>query len=195
MSEVNIPDHHELDELGKDNFSKKVALLTAVFAVLLAITSLGGNNASKEMMLSAQQASDQWAFYQSKALRENLYKIQRLQLEAGILERQDRMTVAAKERYQLLVKQMAAEETRYRAEKKEIEKEAKRQEETRDRSMTKDPYFDYAEVLLQIAIVMSSIAILACSRPVLILAICSAICGSVLMVNGYLLVFRIPFLH
>jgi hypothetical protein len=41
---------------------------------VLPLTSLGGNNATKEMLLSQQQASDQWAFYQSKALREHLYK-------------------------------------------------------------------------------------------------------------------------
>jgi hypothetical protein len=195
MAEVELPDREELAELSKDRFSKRVALLTAFFAVLLAITSLGGNNAAKEMMLAAQQASNQWAFYQSKAMRENLYRLQRLQLEAGVLERQGQMAAAARARYDELLKQLSTEEIRYRTEKKEIEQEAKRQEEVRNRNMAKDPYFDYAEVLLQIAIVMASIAILANSRPVLGLAILAALGGTVLMVNGYLLLFRIPFFH
>jgi uncharacterized protein DUF4337 len=128
-------------------------------------------------------------------MRENLYKLQRLQLEAGVLERQGQMAATARARYDELLKQLSAEETRYRTEKKEIEQEAKRQEEARNRNMAKDPYFDYAEVLLQIAIVMASIAILASSRPVLGLAIFAALGGTILMVNGYLLLFRIPFFH
>ena len=44
----------------------------ALYAVMLAITSLGGNNAEKEMMLAQQQASNEWAFYQAKASRELL---------------------------------------------------------------------------------------------------------------------------
>jgi hypothetical protein len=51
------------------------------------------------------------------------------------------------------------------SDKKDIEKEARKLEHERDLYRTKDPYFDYAEVLLQIAIVCSSVAILATSRP------------------------------
>ena len=59
---------------------------------------------------------------------------------------------------------MTAQEARYNAEKKEIKKEAEHLEHERDKYRSKDPYFEYAEVLLQIAIAMSAIAILAHSR-------------------------------
>ncbi|MBI2555011.1 MAG: DUF4337 family protein [Candidatus Rokubacteria bacterium] len=62
-----------------------------------------------------------------------------------------------------LLKKFAEEEKRYNAEKKDIEKEAKTLEHERDRNRDKDPYFDYAEVLLQIAIVMASVSILSAS--------------------------------
>lgn len=195
MAELELPDHDELVERAKDRYTKRVALLTAVYAVLLAITSLGGNNAAKEMMLAQQQVTDQWAFYQSKAMREHLYRSQRQQLEAQLLERQDGMAKAAWENYDRLIREMSAEEGRYRDEKKGIEKGAKELEATRDRNMSKDPYFDYAEVLLQIAIVMASIAILSSSRPVLWLSVGSATAGTILTVNGFLLIFRLPFLH
>jgi hypothetical protein len=64
MAEVELPNLEELEEIRAKTFTKRVALTTAFFAVLLAITSLGGNNAMKDMLLSQQQASDQWAFYQ-----------------------------------------------------------------------------------------------------------------------------------
>jgi hypothetical protein len=50
-------------------------------------------------------------------------------------------------------------------------------------------------VLLQIAIVMSSVSIIANSRPVFIFSIGAAVLGSLLTLNGFLLLFRLPFLH
>ncbi len=195
MADVEIPNPEELEEIRAKGFTRKVALTTAFFAVLLAITSLGGNNAMKEMLLSQQQASDQWAFYQSKVVREQLYKTNSLRLELDVFERGATMKPAVKRQYQSLIRELRAEEARYGEEKKDIEREAKGLEEHRDRSFSKDPYFDYAEVLLQISIVLASISILAVSRPVFSIAIVSASLGFIMMLNGYLLLFRIPFFH
>jgi len=60
--------------------------------VFLAIVSLGGNNASEELSLSQQQASDQWAFYQSKAMREHLYHLEALRQDVDLAERGSLMT-------------------------------------------------------------------------------------------------------
>ena len=84
MAEVEIPNPDELHERAEDQFGRRVALVTAVIAVRLAISSLGGNNATKEMLISQQQLSDQWAFYQAKVIREHLYRAQRQRLEADI---------------------------------------------------------------------------------------------------------------
>ncbi len=195
MAEVELPNPEELEEIRTKGFTRKVALTTAVFAVLLAITSLGGNNAMKEMLLSQQQASDQWAFYQSKVMREHLYRTNIQRLELDIDERSAAMKPAAKKHYQSLLRELQAEEARYGEEKKDIEREAKKLEEHRDKYFTKDPYFDYAEVLLQISIVLASISILAVSRPVFSIAIISASLGFMMMLNGFLLVFRIPLFH
>jgi hypothetical protein len=195
MAEVELPNLEELEEIKAKTFTKRVALTTAIFAVLLAITSLGGNNAMKEMLLSQQQASDQWAFYQSKALREHLYKTNGLRIEAELLERGAGMKPEAKKWYEAMLKEMRMQETRYGEEKKKIEEEAKHLEAERDKNLSRDPYFDYAEVLLQISIVMASISILAVSRRIFYFAIVSASLGTILVVNGYLLIFKLPFFH
>jgi hypothetical protein len=195
MAEVEVPNVEELEEQRGKTFTKRVALTTAIFAVILAITSLGGNNAMKEMLLAQQQASDQWAFYQAKVIREHLYRSQRLRLEADLLERGNLMKPDAKERIESLVKKMGEEEARYGVEKKEIEQEAKKLEHERDVNRNRDPYFDYGEVLLQIAIVMASISILSGSRPIFYFAIVGAFLGTLFSLNGYLLILRIPFFH
>jgi hypothetical protein len=195
MAEIELPNLEELEEIKAKTFTKRIALTTAIFAVLLAITSLGGNNAMKEMLLAQQQSSDQWAFYQSKAMREHLYKTNGLRIELDLLERGAGMKLDVKKRYEATLKDMRAEETRYGGEKKKIEEEAKHLEAERDKNMSKDPYFDYAEVLLQISIVMASISILAASHQVFYFAIVSASLGTLLMLNGYLLIFKLPFFH
>ncbi len=195
MPEVELPKLEELEEMRNKSFTRRVALTTAIFAVLLAITSLGGNNAMKEMLLSQQQASDQWAFYQSKNIRELIYKTNGLRMEAELIERGPAMGPQAKKRYEAMLKDMRAEQARYRDDKKKIEEEARHLEAERDANRSKDPYFDYAEVLLQISIVMASIAILSVSRQIFYFALGCASLGTILMLNGFFLLFRLPFFH
>ncbi|MEK6671912.1 MAG: DUF4337 domain-containing protein [Nitrospirota bacterium] len=195
MAEVEIPNTEELEEIRSKAFTKRIALVTAIFAVILAIASLGGSNATKEMLLAQQQSSDQWAFYQAKVIREHLYKSQKVRLEADLAERGSSMKPEARKHYESLLKKLEEEEARYSTEKKEIEREAKKLEHERDINRQRDPYFDYAEVLLQISIVMASVSILAVSRPMFYFAVFVALIGAVLTINGYMLVFRLPSLH
>jgi len=194
VPEVEVPDPEELEERRDKAFSRRVALTTAVYAVMLAIASLGGNNSMKDMLLAQQQSSDQWAFYQAKVIREHLYRAQKLVLEAELAD-----TAAARgprqERLQALARQFTDDEKRYNAEKKDIETEAKKLEHERDVNRDRDPYFEYAEVLLQIAIVCSSVSILAASRRMFLFSVALALGGVVFTINGFLLFFRLPFLH
>ena len=43
--------------------------------ILLSICSVGGGNATKDSTRTNIQASDTWAFYQAKHLRETAYKL------------------------------------------------------------------------------------------------------------------------
>ncbi len=194
MAEVELPNPEELKEKAERSFSRRVALVTAVYAVVLAIASLGGNNAMKEMLLAQQQSSDQWSFYQAKVIREHLYRAQRLPLELALAE-PGALKGPERQKVEALATKFSEEEKRYNAEKKDIEKDARKLEHERDRNRDKDPYFDYAEVLLQIAIVMASVSILATSRPLFLFSLALSLLGALLTVNGYTLSFRLPFLH
>jgi hypothetical protein len=193
MAEIELPNPEELEERKAKKFTRTVALTTALYAVILAITALGGNNSMKEMLLAQQEASNQWAFYQAKAMRENLYRIQRLNMDAEFLARGDSMKPEAKARFEATLKKMQDEEIRYATEKKDIELAAKEAEHKRDLNKKRDPYFDFAEALLQISIVMASIAILSSSRPVFYFSLVGAVLGVVLSFNGFTLAFHLPF--
>jgi hypothetical protein len=148
----------------------------------------------KEMILAQQQASDQWAFYQAKVIREHLYRQQKERLELDLLEKES-LKPEARAKYEAVLQKTVKEAERYGHEKKDIRKEAEKLEHERDVNRNKDPYFDYAEVLLQIAIVMASIAILAHSRRMYVFSIISASLGTLLSLNGFLMLVRLPFFH
>lgn len=195
MEEIELPNPEELEERKGKAFTRRVALATAIFAVALAIAALGGKNATKEMLLAQQQASDQWAFYQAKALREHQYRTQKSRLEVDLAERGPAMKPEVRKKFDALMAKYTEEEKRYNEEKKEIEKEAKKLEHERDINRAKDPYFDFAEALLQIAIVMSSIAILSNSRPIFLFSLVLALFGAGLTVDGYTMLVKLPYLH
>lgn len=195
MPDVELPNPKELAEIKEKTFEKRVALTTAIFAVVLAIAALGGNKTMKEMLLAQQQASDQWAFYQARSIREHQYRAQKLRLEADLAERGTAMKPDGRQRFEALLAKFAEEEKRYNAGKQEVEREARALERERDVSRTRNPYFEFAEVLLQIAIVMASISILSGSRPVFFISLVVASVGVLLTLNGYTLLVTLPFLH
>ena len=194
MAEVELPDPHELEERRDTSFSRRVALTTAIYAVVLAIASLGGNNAMKEMLLAQQEASNQWSYYQAKVIREHLNRGNKMVLELQLAE-PSALKGAERAKYEALVRKFADEEKRMSADKKEIEPKARALEAERDRNQAKDPYFDWAEVLLQISIVCSSVSILAASRPMFLFSLAVAAVGVLSTLNGFLLFARLGFLH
>lgn len=78
--------------------------------------------------------------------------------------------------------------------KKELIVRARDYEKKRDHALKQDPYFDYAEALLQIAIVLISVAIVATLPWLAILGGVVGAVGGLLMVRGYTLAVEVPFM-
>jgi len=194
MAEVEVPNPEELHERGAQTFSRRVALTTAIYAIVLSIAAMGANNAVKEMLLKQQQSSDQWAFYQAKVIREHQYRGQKMVVETQLAE-PSTVKGAEREKLAALAGKFAEEEKRYNAEKKDIEKDAKKLEHERDLFRERHPYFEFGEVLLQIAIVSASVSILSTSRQMFWFSLVLAVLGVVLTLNGYSRLFTLPFLH
>jgi len=194
VAEIEVPDPHEIHERGETSFGRRAALTTAVYAVVLSIAALGANNTVKEMLLSQQQSSDQWAFYQAKVIREHQYRGQKMLLEAQLAE-PSTLKGAERAKIEALAAKFAEEEKRYNAEKKDIEIAAKKLEAARDHRRERHPYFEFGEVLLQIAIVSASVAILSTSRQIFWFSLVLAVLGAILTLNGFVPIFSLPFLH
>ena len=194
MAEVELPNPEELEEQRDKAFSRRVALTTAFYAVILAIASLGGNNTMKETLLAQQEATNQWAYYQAKVVREHLNRANKLSVETQLADPSP-LKGAEREKFDALAKKYGDEEKRMNADKAAIEKDARKFEAVRDLSKRKDEYFDYAEVFLQIAIVLASVSILAASRPMFWFSLALALVGALATANGFTLFAHIPLIE
>jgi hypothetical protein len=76
--------------------------------------------------------------------------------------------------------------------KKELMARARDHERLRDRALKQDPYFDYAEALLQIAIVLISVSIIASVAWLAFLGGAVGATGVLLTINGFYLLVEIP---
>jgi hypothetical protein len=194
-----IHGEHEAPSAEADaTFRKLTGIYLGVVAMLLAITSLGGSNATKTMLNANIQASDIYGYYQSKYIRQTVYQLTAEQLEAVLLS-QPGMPDAASAKIGDAIKRYRARVERYETDpssgdgKKELLARAKEWEAKRDHAAERDPNFDFAEALFQIAIVIGSVSIVAASRSLVKLSGVLAIAGTLLMINGYFLFVHLPF--
>jgi hypothetical protein len=180
-------------EEKKEPWLNYLALTTVILAVCATLSTFKGGGYSTRSVLTQSHATNQWAYYQAKAGREHFYRGQKMRLELDLLEKET-LKPEIRQRYATLLKEMATQEERYGKERKDIEKEARKLEHERDIARGKDPYFDFSEVLLQIAIVMATVAILSQSRAIFGVALGAAVFGALLCLNGFLMLFHLPFL-
>jgi hypothetical protein len=191
-----VHEHVEPAEQG-DGFRRLAAIYLGVVAMLLAISSLGGGKATKEMLNANIHTSDTYAFAQAKYLRQTAYELAADQFEADIAA-QPAMPDAAKASMTAAIAKYRAAAARYASDpasgegRKELLERAKTWEKLRDDAERRDPNFEFAAALFQIAIVLGSVAIVATSRALLGLSTILAIIATLLTVNGYALLVPLP---
>ena len=180
-----------------DQFKTRAAVVIAFFAMCLAITGLGGSNAAKEAFNNNILASNFFSFFQAKNIRQTSYQLAADELELAWLNN-PALPDEARKAMQAKVDLYKKTVERYESEpdtkegKKELLARARQHEELRDRALKQDPYFDYAEALLQIAIVLISVAIVANLAWLSYLGGALGLIGMLLSLNGFLLLVEIP---
>ena len=186
MPETELPEHGH-----NDPFRTRCAMLVSCLAMVLAIAGLGGNNAAKDSMVNNILASNAYSFYQAKNVRQTQYKIAAADLEIQLA--QDKQSADAKALMEKKLGDYKKNIERYESEpetgegKKELMERAKTYEHERDHAMAQDPWFVYAEALLQIAIVLTSVAILTGVHARFWIPCGLGLLGTFCTVNGFFL--------
>jgi len=146
-----------------DEGSKRIGLLIAVLALVLAFSETLGKGAQTQALSLNIEASNLWAFFQAKTVRMTTV---RTAGEAAALELARTVDPKTKE---LIEKQIAGwrkNSERYDSEpetnegRKELAARAKDAERKRDRSLAAYHHYEMASAAVQIAIVLASASVI-----------------------------------
>ena len=154
-----LVEHHG----GHEGANKRIALLIALLALLLAFAEMGVKNAQTASLTANVEASNLWAFYQAKTVRRTTVLTAMEEMESRLAGLNDPEARIALEKRIAGWKETAE---RYESEpstgegRKELAARAKAQEERRELYNHKHEWFEFAAAALQIAIVIASAAII-----------------------------------
>jgi hypothetical protein len=176
---MDADEAHEIAESVSENareatesFRKRVALAVGIMAMLLAIASLGGENAMKDTINQNILASDAFAFYQARNIRQDIYAS-----AADMLETLGKDPQTYRGRAEREAKEKAT-----------LLEEARKHDSDRATAQRRDVNFDYSRAFFQIAIVLGSVSIVAASPALIALAALLALGATLLAANGFLLI-------
>ncbi len=172
----------------KEPWLNYLALTTIIFAVAATLSTFKGGGFSTRSVLSQEQASNKWAYYQSKSLKSYLYETQKDMLEIDILRIAKNETLAKT----ACLKKIAEYEKsikRYEKEKAEIKKNAENFEIQRDDAQSHSKVFGMAVIFLQISILLSSIAALIKRKYIWYIASATGVIGLLYFADGFFLFF------
>jgi Flp pilus assembly protein TadB len=176
MSADELQELQENAEKGREHSMAAVSLTMAVVAVCVAVVSLLGHRAHTEEVVQQARASDQWAYYQAKNIREHEDVL--FADMAGVMASNDSAALAkVRERY-------GQEAERYKHDKEEIQDKARELDREVATETRRADRYDLAEVFLEIGLVITSITLLSGKRIFWYLGIVLTMVGLVVAVMG-----------
>jgi hypothetical protein len=171
-----------------ERLGRHAAVLVSILAALLAIAIIAGNRAATEALLSQQKASDAWNEFQANSLKRHINEgdaaLLRYLGAGGPHEAEAEERAAGLE---------ADSATKYRPNQDRLQYQAQDLEHERDLAERRHRRFEVAEAGFQLAIVLSSISIVAQAVPLLWAGGLLGLTSLIFLLNGFFLWFRLPF--
>lgn len=140
---------------AKDEFEKHVAISIAIMAVVLSFFANRGDNAKTDAIIHNTEAANQWGYYQAKSIKANLYDIQAkvMTCAKGADGKADAPCVGLADEFKKTVE-------RYHSEENDIKKKAEALNAESAKEMEINNKRDFGTLLIQVGIVLASVAIL-----------------------------------
>lgn len=178
-NQSGMPDAPEIPAAA-DPFEKRVAISIAVLAVILSFVGNLGDNAKTDAIIKTNEASNQWGHFQAKGIKGQMAAMQGELLAAlGGAQPDEART---KE-----IARLRDETARYEKEKAELKKQAEDlQHEAAHKSAINDRC-DLASLMLQIAVVICSVAILSHWRAFWIAGLALGLAGAIAGATAFLI--------
>ena len=139
--------------------AKRLALMIAVFAMLLSLAELSGSNAEQDALKYNIDAANLWAFFQAKTIRKaQLENASELLALEGTSPATRAVRQAQIEKWQATIARYDSEPDKQEG-RKELIARAQAAEAARDHVLAVDNMFDYSSAALQLAIVLASASV------------------------------------
>ncbi len=173
----------EEDKGINERINQRVALLIAVLALVLAAAGLLGSDNDQAVLHHEMEAADTWAWFQAKNIRKSSTQLAHDQLAL--------MTSAGTLAGGPQLAKWESEIERLRQDPEDgmdaLMEKARAHEAARDLAIRRDPSYDLAQALCQLAIVLASVAIIL-KRPALVWSAGAAgVAGAFFLLRGLLL--------
>jgi hypothetical protein len=175
-------------EEKKEAWLNYLALMTVILAVCATLSTFKGGGYSTRSVMSQSQASDEWAFYQSKSIKSYMYQMQKETLALKLLEFSKSTPLETVNNYQDKIADYKKKIEKYEQEKTELQEKAKKLEAVRDESQKHSQAFGMAIIFLQIAILLSSIAALLKKKMVWYGGMATGLVGLFYFFDGFFLI-------
>jgi hypothetical protein len=191
-----------LEELAADRENMKsrdklIGVYVGILAVILAVCSLGGSNAQQDALQQNIAASNDWGFFQAKNARRQALRLHTENFET-MLAAQPSMPDDVKKSIEEKIAAYKAQDKQLTTDPKsgegldELFAKGKALEAARDEALAKNPYFDYGQALLQIAIVLASVALISGGNMLLYVSFVLGGLGALSTLGGFTLLFPLP---
>jgi len=151
----------------------KAGLVIVIMALFMAITTYFSNSYSGAVLKNMLKATDTYAFYQSKSIKQSI-------AEGQLQDARDPKRV----------RELAAKIERYESDpvkgegKRELLAKAQAYEAARDEAARHSPWLTFASLAFQLAIVLLSASILSVNNTMYRISEVVAVIGTVLLIQG-----------
>jgi hypothetical protein len=135
---------------------RPVAFTMSVLAVLVAVTTVLGHRTHTEAIIFQNQATDQWNYYQAHKIRAN-----DTELAADLLSV---VTIADQHAADKISKSYADHQKKWADDLKVEQEQAEATQQKVEQAEARADRFDFAEALLEIGLVITSVTLLTRSR-------------------------------
>ena len=152
---------------GEAVLKGRASISITIYAAILALCTLLSNGISGRILTDNIMANDAWSYYQAKSIKQDLYEV----ASNSTLDKS-------------LIESYRTHITSLEKDRAEIMANAKALEADRDIAKKRSPFFGFANTVLQIAIVLSTTAILAVSLTMWYASIATGLIGIFLLCNG-----------
>lgn len=175
---------------AKEGWTRFIAVITALLAVIAAIGALRSGLLVNEALLAKNkeiiqrtQATDQWNYYQAKGIKAIIYSTNSQLLPPGS---------AALIKNQAEVARYAKQQEEIKTKAEGLEKQAEEEDKDSEHDMKKHHIFAFSVSLCQVSIALSAVAALTRRRRVWFFGLAAGILGAAALIGGFL-GFNLPF--